>query len=100
MKKRVKANTALLNNPGPNPSPVRRIKNILSGRKLNKELIRRLATCECISEHRNLFITGVLQAVVKLTWPVPLAWRLVSRIATMFSRFPYARQSPPATLIT
>ena len=27
-------------------------------RKLNKELIRRLATCEYISEHRNLFITG------------------------------------------
>ena len=25
MKKRVKANTALLNNPGPNPSPVRRM---------------------------------------------------------------------------
>ena len=29
-----------------------------SGRKLNKELIRRLATCEYISEFRNLFITG------------------------------------------
>lgn len=29
-----------------------------SGRKLNKELIKRLATCEYISEHRNLFITG------------------------------------------
>ena len=29
-----------------------------SGRKLNKELINRLATCEYISEHRNLFITG------------------------------------------
>ena len=29
-----------------------------SRRKLNKELIRRLATCEYISEHRNLFITG------------------------------------------
>ena len=29
-----------------------------SGRKLNKELITRLATCEYISEHRNLFITG------------------------------------------
>ena len=32
--------------------------NYTSGRKLNKELIRRLATCEYISEHRNLFITG------------------------------------------
>ena len=29
-----------------------------SGRKLNKNLISRLATCEYISEHRNLFITG------------------------------------------
>lgn len=32
--------------------------NYTSGRKLNKELIRRLATCEYITEHRNLFITG------------------------------------------
>ena len=32
--------------------------NYISGRKLNKELINRLATCEYISEHRNLFITG------------------------------------------
>ena len=53
--------------------------NYTSGRKLNKELIRRLATCEYISEHRNLFIT-VLQAAVKLTWPVPLAWKPVSSI--------------------
>lgn len=30
----------------------------ISGRKLNQHLIRRLATCEYISEHRNLFITG------------------------------------------
>lgn len=29
-----------------------------SGRKLNKDLINRLASCEYISEHRNLFITG------------------------------------------
>ena len=29
-----------------------------SGRKLNRALITRLATCEYISEHRNLFITG------------------------------------------
>ena len=29
-----------------------------SGRKLNKSLIQRLATCEYITEHRNLFITG------------------------------------------
>ena len=32
--------------------------NYTSGRKLNKELIKRLATCEYIAEHRNLFITG------------------------------------------
>lgn len=32
--------------------------NYTSGRKLNKDLINRLATCEFISEHRNLFITG------------------------------------------
>lgn len=29
-----------------------------SGRKLNKELINRLATCEYITEYRNIFITG------------------------------------------
>lgn len=29
-----------------------------SGRKLNKELITRLASCEYISEYRNIFITG------------------------------------------
>lgn len=32
--------------------------NYTSRRRLNKELINRLATCEYISEHRNLFITG------------------------------------------
>lgn len=32
--------------------------NYTSGRKLNKNLINRLATCEYISEDRNLFITG------------------------------------------
>lgn len=29
-----------------------------SGRRLNKDLIKRIATCEYITEHRNLFITG------------------------------------------
>lgn len=29
-----------------------------SGRKLNKSLITRLATCEYIAEYRNIFITG------------------------------------------
>ncbi len=32
--------------------------NYTSGRKLNRELIERLATCEYITEHRNIFITG------------------------------------------
>ena len=32
--------------------------NYTSGRKLNRSLIERLATCEYIAEHRNLFITG------------------------------------------
>lgn len=32
--------------------------NHTSGRKLNRALIQRLATCEYITEHRNLFITG------------------------------------------
>lgn len=32
--------------------------NYESGRKLNKELIQRLATCEYIAEHRNVFLTG------------------------------------------
>ncbi|WP_054876829.1 IS21-like element helper ATPase IstB, partial [Oxobacter pfennigii] len=29
-----------------------------SGRRLNRELLKRLATCEYITEHRNIFITG------------------------------------------
>lgn len=29
-----------------------------SGRKLNKQLITRLATCEYIAEYRNIFVTG------------------------------------------
>ena len=32
--------------------------NYTSGRKINKDLINRIATCEYISEHRNLFIIG------------------------------------------
>ena len=32
--------------------------NYQSGRKLNRELIQRLASCEYISEYRNIFITG------------------------------------------
>lgn len=32
--------------------------NYVSGRRLNRALIERLATCEYITEHRNIFITG------------------------------------------
>ena len=32
--------------------------NYTSGRKLNRDLIKRLATCEYITEYRNIFITG------------------------------------------
>ena len=46
-----------------------------SGRKLNKALISRLATCEYITEYRNIFITGATPEVIKLIWPVLLAWR-------------------------
>lgn len=40
-----------------------------SGRKLNKALINRLATCEYITEYRNIFITGATGSG-KLIWPV------------------------------
>ena len=40
--------------------------NYTSGRKLNRALIERLATCEYITEHRNLFITGATGSGVKI----------------------------------
>lgn len=49
--------------------------NYTSGRKLNKELINRLATCEYISEHRNLFITGATGC-----GKMPLVWKPASSI--------------------
>lgn len=55
--------------------------NYTSGRRLNKDLINRLATCEYISEHRNLLLP-VQQAVVKHTWHVHLAWKPASSITT------------------
>lgn len=55
--------------------------NYTSGRKLNKDLINRLATCEYIYLNTEIFLSPALQAVVKHTWPVPLAWRLVSSIS-------------------
>lgn len=54
--------------------------NYTSGRKLNRELIRRLASCEYTIEHHNLFITGAQHAVVRPTWLVHLAWKPVSNI--------------------
>lgn len=48
-----------------------------SGRKLNKQLITRLATCEYIAEYRNIFITGAT-GCGKRTWHVPLVWRPAS----------------------
>lgn len=45
-----------------------------SGRKLNKSLINRLATCEYIAECRNIFITGA-QEVENHIWLVHLAWK-------------------------
>ena len=53
--------------------------NYTSGRKLNKELIRRLQLAN-IYLNTGIFLLPVLQAVVKLTWPVPLAWKHASAI--------------------
>ena len=50
-----------------------------SGRKLNKALINRLATCEYITEYRNIFITGATGSG-KTYMAVPLAWKHASTI--------------------
>lgn len=55
--------------------------NYTSGRKLNKNLISRLATCEYISEHR-LYLP-VQQAVEKPIWLVLLAWKHVNGISLL-----------------
>lgn len=50
-----------------------------SGRKLNKALINRLATCEYITEYRNIFITGATgSGKTYMAWP--LAWKHASTI--------------------
>ena len=60
--------------------------NYTSGRKLNRSLIERLATCEYITEHRNLFITGatgsttVYTAVKGSTAPLRSTCRLTTRL--------------------
>ena len=48
--------------------------NYTSGRKLNRSLIERLATCEYITEHRNLFITGATGAG-RPTWLALSVWK-------------------------
>ena len=45
--------------------------NYASGRKLNRSLIERFATCEYITEHRNLFITGATADCRAKRTPVP-----------------------------
>ena len=54
--------------------------NYTSGRKLNKDLINRLATCEYIYLNTGIFLLPVRQAVVKHTWHVPLVWKPASSI--------------------
>ena len=44
--------------------------NYTSERKLNRSLIERLATCEYITEHRNLFITGATGHALSVWRPV------------------------------
>lgn len=51
--------------------------NYTSGRKLNRPLIERLATCEYIAEHRNLFITGATGSG-KTYWPARSGWKPVN----------------------
>lgn len=48
--------------------------NYTSGRKLNRSLIERLATCEYITEHRNLFITGATGSGRPI-WHVRSGWK-------------------------
>ena len=50
-----------------------------SGRKLNKALINRLATCEYITEYRNIFITGATGSG-KTYMACALAWKHASAI--------------------
>ena len=51
-------------------------------RKVNRHLIERLATCEYITEYRNIFITGATGSG-KTYAPVRLEWRHVSVITAL-----------------
>ena len=55
--------------------------NYTFGRKLNKNLINRLATCEYISEHRNLFITAATGC--GKTYMACVAWKHVNGISLL-----------------
>ena len=52
--------------------------NYTSGRKLNRSLIERLATCEYITEHRSLL--PELPGAVRPIWPVRLGWKPASSV--------------------
>ena len=52
-----------------------------SGRKLNRALIERLATCEYIVEHRNIFITGATGSGKTYMACAHWAWRPVSSVS-------------------
>ena len=54
--------------------------NYVSGRKLNKELINRLATCEYIIDYRNIFITGATGSGKSYLLPVLSEWKPVNII--------------------
>ena len=71
----------LIHNAGFDPPDVNIMDiNYTSGRKLNKNLISRLATCKYISKHRNLFITGAT-GCGKTYMACALAWKHVSDIS-------------------
>lgn len=56
--------------------------NYTSGRRLNKDLINRLATCEYMYLNTGIFLSPVQQAVVKHTWHVHLVWKPAISITT------------------
>lgn len=59
--------------------------NYISDSRLNKELINKLAICEYISEHWNLFSYHYvkLHIMVRPTWYIPLLWKHISIITVV-----------------